>query len=596
MGVKVRDRARVMGDAKQFPAGDDRLQQKKKQQGIWIAEAMRSSSPFGVIGLLVVLILGVSFRWANLEAKVYWVDEVATSIRIAGTTKALLTQQLATGQLLTVQHLLDVQQLHPALPWSATLAALYHSPEHAPLYFLLARFWLQLTGNGIAQIRSLSVLFSLLSLPALFWLCEELFHSRRTSWIGVMLLSVSPFFVAYAQEARPYSLWSLTLLLMGATLLRAVRTQQRQDWLLYAVAAAIGLYTSLLSLLVLGGQGIYVALRRQQDSGILQQWIRAAGVAVLLFSPWIIVILQQWTMLQDNTTWARIPLSPIAMLAIWLYSVVVLFFDLPVSVSLSVETIAKAFTALFILALIGIALNSLRRSSKSTRLFLLTFALPIPIVLLFIDLISQGQASATPRYLLPLQLVVLFVMSHWLNGSFQGWKKNHAGIVVNRSRRSLKPFIFILLIGFCLMSCISNLNRIPDYQKAHNRFNLPISAIINQANRPFILSEAANTMNLLSLSHSLRPATLQIFPSIDSDISLNFCNTNFLFNPTPGLVDRLSNNTPFTLKEIYQPELLTPEDIHLSLWQLQNKQVQNKQVQNGQTQQNGSGCEQGTAQ
>jgi|GEM_PF-224901 len=589
-GDRAGNRGKGIVDAEQFQGGN-RLQIQK--QG-------RQSPIAGVVGLLIlliVLLLGVYFRGENLGDRVYWVDEVATSIRIAGTTRTQLVQQLATGQLLTVQQLLDVQQFDPALPWSATFAALRQSPEHAPLYFLLARLWLQLWGNGIAQIRSLSVLFSLLCLPALFWLSQALFQSRRTSTIAVMLLSVSPFFVAYAQEARPYSLWGLSLLWMAATLLSALRRGRVGDWLLYAGAATIALYTSVLTLLVLIGQGIYAALTdrmidrmEQQKTGVFQRWLLAAGGAMLLFSPWIIMMLQHWAMLQDNTTWARIPLSPIAMVAIWLYSVVVLFFDLPVSVSLSFETIAKAFTALFILIFIGVSLNSLRRSSRSVWQFLLTFALPIPIALMLVDFLSQGQASATPRYLVPLQLSVLLVMSRWLSDSFQPvpcdrLRIDRSTIDGDRFLRFLKPSLLILLMSLSLMSCISNLNRIPDYQKAHNRFNPPIAALINQANRPLIVSEAANTMNLLSLSHSLLPdISLQIFPVIDASLALNVCNPNFnttfLFNPTPDLIDRLRASAPFTLQAVYQPDLLTPDDVHLSLWQIRNGKIQSGQIQN----------------
>ncbi len=554
---------------------------------------IKTGKPRGwVLGLFLVILLGICFRWANLSGRVYWVDEVATSIRIAGTTRAQVTEQFATGQILSVQQLLDVQTLDSALPWSATFNALRQSPEHAPLYFLLARLWVQFlgheigheTGNGIAQIRSLSVLFSLLSLPAMFWLSSELYRklfkgklvrSRRASLIAVSLLSISPYFVAYAQEARPYSLWVLALLLMGASLLRATRTKDFRDWLLYVFCAAVGLYTSVLTLLVLIGQGIYVGLIAKGERKLLQQWFIAAGGVILLFFPWIFVMVQQWGTLQDNTTWARMPLSPIAMVAIWLYSIVVLFFDFPVTVSLSLETIVKASTALLILAMIGVSFASICRSSKSIPLFLMTFALPIPIVLFLIDLLSQGQASATPRYLLPLQLVVLLAVSQGSVPPRIGGLEGRFGAERFLFGRFFRAGILVFLVGLSLLSCIGNLNRTPDYLKAHNRFNPPIASIINQASRPFIVSEAANTMNLLSLSHSLTPTiSLQILPTIEPEIALDDCNTNFLFNPPLELIDRLRQSDLLTLQEVYQPDLLTSEDIHLSLWSMDRAKQQ----------------------
>ncbi|MEP0921908.1 glycosyltransferase family 39 protein [Leptolyngbya sp. ST-U4] len=510
--------------------------------------------------LALPVLLGIFFRFIHLEAKVYWVDEVATSIRIAGTTKALLTQQLATGQLLTVQHLLDVQQLHPALPWSATLAALYHSPEHAPLYFLFARFWLQLTGNGIAQIRSLSVLFSLLSLPALFWLCEELFHSRRTSWIGVMLLSVSPFFVAYAQEARPYSLWSLTLLLMGATLLRAVRTQQRQDWLLYAVAAAIGLYTSLLSLLVLGGQGIYVSLCWGKQR---LWWIRAAIGAVLLFSPWIGVILSQLTTLHDNTTWTRLPLGLLPMLATWIYTLAVLFFDVPVVLNPPIVGMAQVTIAAILVGLMGFALRELiQKTPREVWLFVVVFWAALPVPLIVFDLFANGRLSTAPRYMMPVLLGVLLTIAFFLSDRIPDLFKHPF-------RQRFWSGVLVGLIAISICSCLFQLQQPSRYHKTRSLSNPAIAAVINQANAPLLLAEASQVMDLLSISHLLKPEVqIRIAPAETVLNWANSCQTTFLFNPSAPL-KQLFQQQGILLRNRYQPQPLVPTEMSLSLWQVQ---------------------------
>lgn len=41
------------------------------------------------------------------------------------------------------------------------------------------------------------------------------------------LIAVSPFHVLYAQEAREYSLWTVTILLSSAALLRAMRVKTK---------------------------------------------------------------------------------------------------------------------------------------------------------------------------------------------------------------------------------------------------------------------------------------------------------------------------------------------------------------------------------
>lgn len=163
--------------------------------------------------IIIILSLGLFFRCASLDKKVYWVDEVATSLRVAGYTKQEAIIELSKREIITIADLQKYQKLDDRRNLFFTITALQKSPEHAPLYFLITRFWLQLFGSSILAIRSLSVIFSLLAIIALYYLCRELFNCRLVGEIAISLMAVSPFFVAYAQEARPYSLWTLTILL-----------------------------------------------------------------------------------------------------------------------------------------------------------------------------------------------------------------------------------------------------------------------------------------------------------------------------------------------------------------------------------------------
>ncbi|NJL56950.1 hypothetical protein HC928_18705 [bacterium] len=78
-------------------------------------------------------------------------------------------------------------------------------------------------GSAVVAVRSLSVLLSAIALGLMAQLSYQLYRSAATSAIAVVLFSLSPFFVAYAQEARPYSLWSVTLLWSGLALLQAMQ-------------------------------------------------------------------------------------------------------------------------------------------------------------------------------------------------------------------------------------------------------------------------------------------------------------------------------------------------------------------------------------
>ena len=257
--------------------------------------------------------LGVLFRVANLAQPVYWVDEVATSMRVSGYTQAEVVAQVATGEPQTVADLQKFQTIRQDRPFTDLFRVLSQSPEHAPLYFILARFWAERFGSSITAMRSLSVVFGILALPAMYGLSYALFRfGNQTSrhLIGrnaIALLAISPFFVAYAQEARPYSLWVLLLLLMNLFLWRSLQLNRWQDWLSYTLSLTLCLYTSLLTVLIVIGQSLAVLVfqfrlyEKQRKSYLI-----TTITALLALSPWIWIIVTRWQTLQDNTVWMKV--------------------------------------------------------------------------------------------------------------------------------------------------------------------------------------------------------------------------------------------------------------------------------------------------
>ena len=164
--------------------------------------------------VIIVLILGIFFRFANLDRKPYWWDEVTNSIHSAGYTKQDFFSQARAWQ----NQDLAIADLHKyQFPTSETSSfdvvksLAKGEPQSPPVYYLLSRWWTQLWGSSVTVQRSLSALISLLAFPSMYWLCRELFDSSVSTWVGVMLLAVSPFHLLFAQEVRMYSTWTVTI-------------------------------------------------------------------------------------------------------------------------------------------------------------------------------------------------------------------------------------------------------------------------------------------------------------------------------------------------------------------------------------------------
>lgn len=517
--------------------------------------------------VIVLLLLGIFFRFANLDSKIYWVDEVTTSLRISGYTKQEVIQKISDSGIVGIEDLQKYQRLSPEKDLTDTLNALIKSPEHAPLYFLLLRFWVQLFGSSVAVTRSLSIIFSLLALPCIYWLCWELFKSPLVGWVALTLLTVSPFYVAYAQEARPYSLWTVTILISSVALLRAIRLNNSISWVFYTVTLILGLYTSLLSLLVAIGQSIYViGIDKLRFTRTTRKYLIAFSFGIIAFAPWLLVIFYNWHRLQDNTTWMGVPMEVPFMAVIWMYSIGIIFFDLPISTLLDPTAIVEFLIHLTLLALVGFSIYFLcSTESKEIWLFVLTLTLVAPLILIIMDLILERQGSTAPRYMIPchlgIQLAVAYLLTHKIYS-----------ITFNNIKFKQKwKLILIILISLGIISCISNLEKSPRHQKNRNLHNIPISTILNQAKSPLLLAETKETIDIVSLSYSLKATIkIQLLTETNPFQFIDECNDIFLFNPSSFLLDLIKQKKQLKVKQAYKPKVLIPDEISLSLWTVEN--------------------------
>jgi uncharacterized membrane protein len=187
--------------------------------------------------LAIILLLGITFRFANLGQKPYWYDETYTSLRISGYTTQEVSQNLYQGQILSAADVLQYQKIAPERSLLDTIKGLaQEEPQHPPLYYAIARIWASWFGSSPTSLRCLSACLSLAILPLLYRLCLELFKSPGVGRMAVVICAVSPISIRFAQEARQYSLWSVMILLSSITLLQAIQRRTKLSWGLYALA------------------------------------------------------------------------------------------------------------------------------------------------------------------------------------------------------------------------------------------------------------------------------------------------------------------------------------------------------------------------
>src|SRR5262249_22643644 len=132
------------------------------------------------------------------------------------------------------------------LPWRDLFSALAAS-FHPPLYFVLERLVVQVAGDQEAALRLLSLVAGVASLAVTFWAFRPVLNegaAAATAW----LLALSPQFFLYARMARYYALATLLAMAAHGLFVRlAVGRGRPRSWALYAVASALMVLTSYLT-------------------------------------------------------------------------------------------------------------------------------------------------------------------------------------------------------------------------------------------------------------------------------------------------------------------------------------------------------------
>ncbi len=122
------------------------------------------------------------------------------------------------------------------------LLALTAADIHPPLYYLLLKAWLALTGLGPETARLFSVAAGTLLIPTTAALGRQLL-GRRAAPLAAAVTALAPPAVYYAQEVRMYGLVTLLGVLSSYFLSRWAMTPRRRFLWGYVLTAAAALYT-----------------------------------------------------------------------------------------------------------------------------------------------------------------------------------------------------------------------------------------------------------------------------------------------------------------------------------------------------------------
>lgn len=208
--------------------------------------------------LVVFVLLAFALRMYDLGRREFWFDEALTA---------------------------NVS----SLGWQGIVAHLRSTPfEHPPLFFLTLYPWQQVAGTSEFAFRFVSVFWGVLFAPLLYALLRR-WARQRLCLLAALLAVLSPFLVAYSQEARMYTMLPcLAILVLLAFDIALERERQPAWWLVYLGLLVTGTATHYFFALV----GLVTALYLGLDfvrSGRVRPWALAAhGLPLLVGLGWLV--------------------------------------------------------------------------------------------------------------------------------------------------------------------------------------------------------------------------------------------------------------------------------------------------------------------
>jgi hypothetical protein len=225
--------------------------------------------------LLLLLGVSIALRATELNSKSLWLDEFHTI-------------DIADADNLTAV----VDNLRPDF--------------HAPAYFFIVHF---LGPDLDERGRWISIIASVLTMLVGLLLTREIGFSPASQFMTMAGFACLPFQIQYTTELRPYSLLGLcTLAAIWAAF--SHRYRPRIHFLLFILAATMGLYTHYLMSIVILGIGCSRLIVRPQRALPFGQLFLAGVIAVVCFLPWIISV-ESW-IYTDPTVMVRNEVPPTA--------------------------------------------------------------------------------------------------------------------------------------------------------------------------------------------------------------------------------------------------------------------------------------------
>lgn len=177
-----------------------------------------------------------------------------------------------------------------------------------PLYYMLLHMWRAVLGESETALRGFSLLCALAATAGICQLAREAI-GRQAAIITTLLFAFSPLTMAYAREARQYTL--LAALAVGAAW--CVRRYVTRGDFLYLAGGGLSwlalVYTHNLGWFIAVGTGL-AALALPGGNRRWPPLLACGAAVVILYLPWLPTLAAQWYHTEQTIAWVEKAWTP----------------------------------------------------------------------------------------------------------------------------------------------------------------------------------------------------------------------------------------------------------------------------------------------
>lgn len=212
-----------------------------------------------------------------------------------------------SSESLDIDELFSMAVASKSLP--EALDVIQRDVVHPPAYYLAIRPAIAALGQTALGVRLLSLVAGVgLVLLTILWTRSLVGHWCPGLLAGT-LVAVSSLQTYYSQQGRSYALYSLLVMVLAAGLARAIESERRRDWVVFACASAVATLTHYVALVFAAATlpAVLLATTRRRE---IKRWtisVLFSGAALAL---WLLSVYPHYAAkggLRPNLGWVGIP-------------------------------------------------------------------------------------------------------------------------------------------------------------------------------------------------------------------------------------------------------------------------------------------------